>query len=70
MFFETLLEAALTWSQEAKKMIPMGTRGGLKKAAIQFSITDMKKLLSEPVTRYLEVRASNPSFLTDLASWV
>ena len=58
VFLESLYEKATLWSQEAKKLLPIGTRGGLKKSAIQYKMSDLKRIHSEKITQYIEVKLS------------
>lgn len=55
IFLESLYENATLWSQEAKKLLPIGTRGGLKKSAIQYKLHDLIKIHSDKITQYIEV---------------
>lgn len=54
VFLESLYTKSMQWSQDSKKLMPIGTRAGIKKAAIQYKFSDLIKVLEDPVTRYIE----------------
>jgi hypothetical protein len=53
-FLENLHTAAMAWSLESKKLLPVATRAGIKRAAVQYTFQDLKKVLDDPITQYLE----------------
>jgi hypothetical protein len=53
-FLENLHTAATAWSVESKKLLPVATRAGIKRAAVQYTFQDIKKVLDDPITQYLE----------------
>lgn len=55
-FLISLYDVATSWSQEAKKLLPVATRGALKKSVIQYKIDDVKHVHSDKITQYIEVK--------------
>jgi hypothetical protein len=56
IFFELLSQQSLQWSSEVKDILPLvSTRTSIKKAAASSTtVSDVKRLLSHPLTRYIE----------------
>lgn len=54
IFLESLYAKSQQWAQDSKKLMPIGTRAGIKKAAVLYTVKDLEKILEDPVTRYVE----------------